>query len=160
MAAIKADPALIHFANATELLSSGLGPEEEDCHGIGERLEEVNELPSLHAMQVDGGVREGAISLSGSMIFQNLVVTEVVGCIEHEKLVLKFATEAHNDSAVEDHVHLAEVLSTADNSLPRDIQPAVETGYEERDELITRVCALKREQVVEIMAELVKKFAN
>ena len=80
--------------------------------------------------------------------------------MEHEEFMGELRIEAHDDLSIKDHIKFTEVLTSVHNSLPRDVESTVEASNEERNEFVTSVVTVEREEVAEVAAKSLKEFTD
>lgn len=157
----------VHIGKQLELLldSSKLnatlrGALGEDLARVGEGFHQVEEVFLLQTVSVGGAVDGRFVALARSQVLQNLVVTEVVGRMQLEILILVLDSQADGHTALEDHVQLREVFALFDHRLVGDEHTAVERTDEVGHEFFASLNVLKHEQVTEVVEELLEKHLD
>jgi hypothetical protein len=81
------------------------------------------------------------VAFTGPEVFQDLIVTEVVGSVDSEIFILVFLKQRKCNAALENEVELCEVFSSLDYSLISNENATVELGGEVADEFFTTLHA-------------------
>jgi len=80
-----------------ELNPSLLGPLDEDVSGVREGVHQIQQVLLLQTVRVRRVFHRGLVRLTGTKRHEDLIVTEVVGWIEGEELILVLVRQRDGD---------------------------------------------------------------
>jgi hypothetical protein len=147
---------LEHLFNSPKFSPSFDCSSEEHAKAGREHLHHLEEFVFIQAMCEKRLLAKHSVSLCCPVVEKDLVVSEVVSLIEHEKLVLISVLKTNDGFATANHENFVEHLAFPHNYLVANVDSAPEVRNDVAEEIFSCLLLLVEKEVTELSLEPTK----